>query len=56
MFVVWFRKDGEWHWAEVFEYNTCELVRHALKSQGYEVTDSSHDPRKYSIVNQQKGN
>lgn len=50
MFVVWFKKDGEWHWIEVFHQTTAEIARNALKAQGYEVTDTSLDPRKYSVT------
>jgi hypothetical protein len=56
MFVVWFKKDGEWHWVEIFMQETSEVVRAALKAQGYEVTETSHDPRKYSLINQHEGN
>ena len=56
MFVVWFKKDQEWHWIEIFMQETAEIIRIALKSMGYEVTDSNYDPRKYSIVNHCEGN
>lgn len=52
MFVVWFKKDGDWHWIEVFLKDTADIVREALIAKGYEVTNSSFDPRKYSTFNQ----
>lgn len=52
MFVVWFKKDGDWHWIEVYQEDTANVVREALMAQGFKVTDSSHDPRKYSVVEQ----
>lgn len=52
MFIVWFEKHGIWHWIEVFQEDTANVVREALLAQGFEVTDSSHDPRKYSVIEQ----
>lgn len=51
MHIVWFKKDGEWHCVEVYLKETADIVSAALKSQGFEVSDTSHDPRKYSVIN-----
>lgn len=52
MFIVWFKKNGKWHWVEIFQQETTNIVRQALIAQGFEVTDTSHDPRKYSLIQQ----
>jgi len=52
MHVVWFKKGGEWHWLEIFNADTVDIVKAALTKAGYEVSKSSFDPRKYSLVNQ----
>lgn len=51
MHVVWFKKDGEWHWIEIYLESTVGIVKSALKLQGYVVTDSGIDPRKCSVIN-----
>lgn len=50
MFVVWFEKHGVWHWVEIYQEETANIVRQALRDKGYHVTDGSLDPRKYSVV------
>lgn len=52
MFVVWFEKHGVWHWVEVFQEETANIVREALAAQGYKVSETSKDPRKYSVIEQ----
>ncbi len=54
MFVIWFKKDGEWHWVEIFHEITADLTKEALKAQGYEVADTIMDPRKYSLIKQKE--
>lgn len=52
MFIVWFKKDGEWHWVEIFQHDTANILRQVLIAHGFEVTKTNHDPRKYSLIQQ----
>lgn len=49
MYIIWFEKDGKWHWVEVFLHETVVIVTHALTAQGYKVANHTFDPKKNSV-------
>ncbi len=50
MHVIWFKKDGEWHWVEVFLKDTADVVIESLNASGYTVGKPGFDPKKHSVI------